>query len=194
MKKENRGIGASQQLVVVAIIVAVIGVGVFFIIEEYPRQSEEGQKNFLIFKNEKYDFSVSYPSNWTMDNMEYTGRAYVMLNENTTEGNSNARVQIIAGRLDYPSLDNLKNTISNQIENNENLESGGIKEIDVDGANAIDIAYEQTTSNGIGQGRMIFFKRDNLDYAISAYVDENHYEQFKTDIESIVDKFSFISE
>lgn len=199
MLKDESGITISQQLIVVAVIVAIAGAGVSFFVYKYdqggkdtePKPNESG---FSVYTNEKYGFSFPYPSDWILDNMERFGRVSVLAYENSLTGQPKAGVQILAGALGYPSLDNLKGIIQSSIDNMENNENiqliGELEEITINSVPGFDFSYKQTQKAGTVRKRTLILKKDNSSYQVAYFVLENYFEDYQPVLEAVFDNLS----
>lgn len=146
------------------------------------------------FSNENYGFSISYPEGWILDNRQLMGMYTVLITENISEDNQvKAKVQVSTGNLGLPSLENVRNQITTSIENNENVSLiGDLEDVTIDGVPGIDLSARTTTPQGVYRVRQIVLVSENSQYFINSTAMENSYENFKSDMESIVDSFSIL--
>lgn len=146
-----------------------------------------------IFTSQKYGFVLKYPNDWTFTkNESYTGLT-LKLGENKTGGlRPKAQAQIRIQKLSpgTPSLENLEKTLSNQIENNENLEWISEAEIkESENIQEIDLTVKSISSqeNVIVKQRTI--RSENYQYNIQAYASENDFSTFEEDFNLIIENF-----
>lgn len=146
------------------------------------------------FTNENYGLSISYPEGWNLDNRQFMGLYMVLITENISEDNQvKAKVQVSTGNLGLPSLENVRDQITTSIENNENVTLlSDLEDVTIDGIPGIDLSARTTTAQGVYRVRQIVLVSENSQYFINSTVMDNSYENFKSDIESIIDSFSTV--
>lgn len=196
MMSGKKGITISDQMVILAIVVGIIGAGIVFILEEYSNTPTEGptEDNNTTFSSSKYGFSFTYPSSWILENREGPSRMVVQVQENSTNGLSpKAQVQIAAGGLGYPPLDNLRNEIENSFKNDENIKIiSDLKDITLQGSQGVEVSYRVTSPQGNMRVQMKILKREDSDYVIYSLVEENSYDEFESELTQIVGSFTFL--
>lgn len=198
MTEENERSDVSDRLII-AVVVLVIGAlavaGGFY----FMNLSEGGGRaGYNTVVNENFGLSFSYPSSWRFDNYLYPSMYIVSITENSvpkqsTSKNLKAQVQIYAGDLGYPPLDNLENNVTVSMENGENTDIiGGVERITVDGVPGIDLSYRSYMENQNGRNRVRVLRKENTQYFIYYFVRENFYEDFSQEVNSIVDNFNLL--
>ncbi|KXA90518.1 hypothetical protein AKJ37_06890 [candidate division MSBL1 archaeon SCGC-AAA259I09] len=197
MIKEDKGTTTSEKLIIVAVIVAIAGAGIFYLVENYGWLSSKNaeETGYETFYSQKYGFYLTYPASWALDNMERMGTIMVMLRENSSPTNPRAQARITAGSLGYPPLDNLKRDLDNMLENNENYNLIGeeIEEITIKGVPGIDFSFiNKGAQGGDTRGRMVILQKDNFNYSLQTLAAENSYEKYESDLNLIVENFSLI--
>lgn len=194
MMKGKKGITTSDRLVVLAIVVGIIGAGIVFVLEEYRYTPTEENESNNTFSSSKYGFSFTYPSSWVLaDNTERYSSKFVLVKENSSAGESKARVQVVGGGLGYPPLDNLRNEIENSFENDENITIiSDLKDITFQGSPGIEVSYRSTSPQGNMRVQMKILKREDSDYVIYSLVEENSYDEFESELTQIIESFTFL--
>ncbi|KXA94529.1 hypothetical protein AKJ65_04155 [candidate division MSBL1 archaeon SCGC-AAA259E19] len=192
MFKENKGIDPISNPIIIFALIVIVAVGTLFYFSKM-KGGPSKEVEYKTYINKDYGFSLSYPSNWTLDNAEMLGGHIVMLRENISEKRPDAQVRISAGSLGITSLDNVRDQITSSIENNENVAlTKGPTDIELRNVPGLDFTLRFTNPQGSFRAREVLFDRENMDCTIYSVVVENSIEDFWPDIEHIFESFNFL--
>ncbi|KXA94049.1 hypothetical protein AKJ36_03545 [candidate division MSBL1 archaeon SCGC-AAA259I07] len=149
-----------------------------------------------IFTSEKFGFTVKYPDNWTFNKNEAPSGVTVIIVENETGGRRpQAIAQISVQKLNQkmPSFENLKKSITSQIENKENLALiSELEIIETESYKELNLTVKSKTAQGDFIIKQRIMRGENNQYGIQGFANENNYEAFKHDLDLIIENFKLI--
>lgn len=149
-----------------------------------------------IFTSQKYGFILKYPSNWTFNEREAPSGLSVTIVENETGGlRPKAQARVLVQKLNQgmPPMENLKKSISTQVENNENLTWISEAEItETEGFQELNLTVKSESVQGDFIIKQRIMRGENNQYSIQGFVNENNYETFGSDLDLIIENFELI--
>ncbi|MFW5912552.1 MAG: PsbP-related protein [Candidatus Hadarchaeota archaeon] len=149
----------------------------------------EGDSEHKTFESERFGFSLSYPSDWILENSSGDGFMEISLLENTGSDRIRATGNGYVGELGYPSLEEFEERINQDLENDENLEKvGEIRNVTKRGESGKEVTFRSFGDNVI-YGRIRLIKVENVDYIMNLYVLEEFFDDFESDIDLIMETF-----
>lgn len=196
MTEENESSSISRELIITVVVLAagVLTVaGMFYLIDWDGGGGSGVGAGYSQFTNENFGLSFPYPSSWRLDNYVFQDFFVAAISENSSKQNPKAQVQIYAGALDYPPLDNLESQVISGAENDENMSlTGEIERVTVDGVSGIDFSYRSYSENQNGMNRVRILKEENMEYFIFYFVRKDFSEELSPKLDYIVDNFSLL--
>lgn len=195
----GKGLGPVPNALLAFLVIVGISIGIIFVIEGEIGSRTHETEEYTEFTSENYGFSFSYPSNWTIENREYPTQNVLMVyvteneTENVAQEGSAATIQVNAGKLNLPPLENILNNFTQLIENDENVTlTTGPENIQTGSLPGIDITIRSKTSQGEYRSRQMILNGENSDYGMIFIVKENSYNNFKSDLDQIFDSFTIL--
>lgn len=202
LQEKERGIGPIPNPIVIFVLVVAVSLGSIYVYSEISgnksgKGTPESKGDYKTFISENYRFSFTYPPDWAVENMKnpYTGVLIVIARENVTENTSQVKagVQIYAGNLRVGPLENARNNMLTQAENNENLSIiKGPNNVTKGGLNGLDVILKVKSNRREFESRALVLKGENIEYWITSSFQENLYENFGHEVENIVESFTIL--
>lgn len=144
-----------------------------------------------LFTSKMYGFSLKYPTDWTLNKRQSRTGLGLALKENKTGGlrpKAQAQVSVQKVTQRTPSLENLQKTISNQIENNENLAwISKPKVTETDNIRELNLAVKSKSARGNFIIKQRAIRGKKYQYSVRAFANENNYETYKEDLNMIIE-------
>ena len=182
-------------IVILVVIVVALGLAYYFLRPEpednVPNGNNEEKPDYLVYADEKWDFEISYPTNWKEEKLQGEGLiAFEIKAPKEESGISEATFLVFAFNPSSGQVfeDEIQKTI-NQLEAKDSLIFSSKETIsDANAYKLVYIYYDDFSGRNIKQQHYFIDKRESW-YQILYTAKEEVFDKYVSDIEQMVGSF-----
>lgn len=163
--------------------------------------SKRTYKNFAIYTNENYDFSIKYPKNWSSKELEDPITGEVVVFSSPRESSSDFFLENVSISVEYlispkTTLDEYTTLVFDKIKQNKNnqIEVYEEKQAKIDGHPARKVVYSRQESGLLLRQMETFTIRDDRVYIIIYTAERAKFSKFLGDAQKIVKSWEIQTE